>query len=182
MRWMIRWGMTAWLAFGSPAFASSMVAVDVQEQALDSTAVLLARVGSSDPVLTPDRGYLDTQLQVVQTLAGKAPDQLVVRQVGGVHNGRTLHVAGDGRLPAGGLVVVFVRKVGGRWYLTAMAQSVWHLETPEEQATVHRDIEGLGLLERASDGTVTPATVSVPEFETYGELVRAVRGLRMGQP
>lgn len=170
------------LAMGPAAHATSMVQVDVVEQALDSTAVVFAEVVSADPSVTPQRSYVDTQVRVLSLLTGEAPSVLNIRQVGGTHGGRTVFVPGDGRLIPGERVVAFIRRVDGRWYLTAMAQSVWHVEGTGRDAQVHRDFDGVAFYERGPDGSVQTPSQSLPEYATYGELVDAVRDLTMGQP
>lgn len=174
--------VTTALMLGSLAHGASMVAVDVEEQALDSTAVVLAEVASNDAITTPTRAYLDTRLKVKAVLAGEAPSELNIRQVGGVHGGRKVAVPGDAELPVGGRVVAFIRKVDGRWYLTALSQSVWHVHGQGRTAQVYRDIRQVTLYERGPEGELQAPTQSLPDYTTYGELVDAVRDLPMGQP
>ncbi|MCB9669522.1 MAG: hypothetical protein H6736_09810 [Alphaproteobacteria bacterium] len=182
MRWLRAVVLCLGLTLAHTASATSMVAVGLEELAADSTAVVYARVGTADPVLTPSRAYTDTRLHVETVLAGQAPALLNVRQVGGVHGDHTIVVPGDGRLTPGDHVVAFLRKVDGRWYLTAMAQSVWHVEGTGRLARVHRELEGIALFERSTDGTVQEATESLPEPGTFEDLAEAVRHLQMGQP
>lgn len=162
-----------------PAHATTVVLVDVQEQGLLSTAVVHARVVAADPVRTPEAAYVDTQLQVLETLSGSAPPLLVVRQIGGTHEGVTVRVPGDARLEPGTEVVAFVREVEGRWYLTAMSQSVWAIQGRGPEAVVLRELDDVSVLERALDGSLQEPTQSLPKYTRLSELKAAVSRLAM---
>jgi len=70
-----------------------------------------------------------TELAVTQLLKGKAGSTLVVEQFGGTFKGKTQVVMGDAKLSPGEDAVVFLRgDGGGTAYLTALGQSVYHVE------------------------------------------------------
>jgi hypothetical protein len=168
------------MASSPAAHATTVVALDVEEQALLSDAIVHARVLGADPVRTPTAAYIDTRLQITEVLAGTAPAEITIRQMGGVHDGVRVHVPGDATLVPGGQVVAFVREVEGRWYLTAMGQSVWTVTDPAaSDAPVERDLKGVAVLERALDGSLREPTQSLPVYTTLSELRTAVSGLQV---
>ncbi len=161
--------------FAAPARATSVVLLDPVEQAAESTAIVDAVVG--DAVQVDDLGhtFTDTDLVVREVLAGAAPARFRLRQMKGVRpDGARFFVIGDAELAPGERIVAFVREVEGRWYLTALAQSVWHVR---EDGTVWRDLDGLSLFARTERGVV-PADESPSDPETVDELRAALSGLR----
>lgn len=161
----------------SVAHATSMVRMDLEEQAEESTAFVDARVGDSHQVDGDRFVYTDTELVISDVLSGTAPRTLVVRQVGGTVDGRTTRVPGDARLTEDERILAFVRKVDGRWYFTLLGQSVWHV-APDGTLTPGTDPSHL--LERGPTGAVRPATESAPWFASADDLSKAARHLHMG--
>lgn len=162
------------------ASATSMIALDMEEQAVDSTALVEAIVGEQTPIITDTQWYTDSKLTITKVVGGDAPKSVSIRQVGGTHNDRVAYIPGDARLVPGQRIVAFIRKVGDQWYFTALGQSVWHLDGEGPDAKVHRDIDHLGLYQRSSTGHVIPVDQSLPEYETHAELLRASTGLTFG--
>lgn len=157
-----------------PAHATSVIHLTSVEQAALSHAIVEATVGTKDTmVFTDGRIYTDTTLHITNVINGEAPEVLNVRQSGGEHDGLIEQVAGDGRLDTGSRVVAMIRKVEGVWYLTAMAQSVWHVEGHGSTASVTRDVLGLGLYQDTSAGT-KPLDETPLEFAFLGELRTAL--------
>lgn len=167
------------LLLSAPAAATTVVAQGVEDLALDSTAVIEARVGPAETFRGGDQFHTDTALEVLAVHAGHAPDRLVVRQAGGEIGGMKARIPGDAALATGERIVAFVRQVDGRWYFTSLGQSVWHVGEGAKEP-VRRDIDGLNLYQRMPDGSVRPAIESLPEYGTKAELLQAVRGLPMG--
>lgn len=165
---------------GAPAHATTVVALDVSEQASESDAFVIAVVGESKVEVTTDRWYTDTRLDVEKVLGGQAPRSITVRQLGGEHDGKMLYLPGDARLEAGQRIAGFVRKVDGRWYFTALGQSVWHIQGEGPGAQVRRDVEGMNFYQRDRNGAVVPAVQSLPEYATFSELQTATTGLVFG--
>ena len=160
----------------SVAHATSMVVLDVEEQADESHAFVEAIVGPSTVVVTERMVYTDTTLEVTRVVGGEAPKTLVLRQAGGVLPERTVYVPGDARLDEGEHIAAFVRTRNDRWYLTALGQSVWHIDGDR----VVRDLDDAHLLERDASGRVVPATGSPQVFDTLEDLAHVVAPLSFG--
>ncbi|MEZ4322572.1 MAG: hypothetical protein R3F61_34210 [Myxococcota bacterium] len=167
-----------WLACApSLARATTMVVMDPSQQAEESDALIDAVVGASVVVQTERMVYTDTELWVRDVLGGSAPERLVVRQAGGELEGRTVFIDGDAKLLEGERVAAFVREREGRWYLTALGQSVWHVDARER---LEQDLLSEHLMERDRTGRVVPATSSPVAFDTLADLAEAAQGLRFG--
>lgn len=165
---------------GPPAHATTVLAVDVQDQALESDALIEAVVGTSHTFAGDRMVTTDTELSVVRVIGGEAPTKLTIRQAGGTLDGRTTFLPGDARLEPGQRIAAFVRKIDGQWYFTALAQSVWHVEGEGPKAAVHRDVDGSHFMERNGDGAIVPAIQSPLEYATLNELLEASKGLTFG--
>lgn len=162
------------------AHATSMIAVTVEEMAEESDALVQAVVGRRTVLPTARGLYTDSVLTVERVLGGTAPDTIRVRQIGGTLGDQAERIAGDARLVPGQRIVAFVRQVDGRWYFTALGQSVWHVTGEGPDASVHRDVQASELLKRDVAGRVVLADESLPEYATLGELLHACRELRFG--
>lgn len=169
---------------GAPALATTVVMLPPTEQAADSTAIVDAVVGSSTQSVDEARGriYTDTVLHVSSRLAGSAPSTVSIRQLKGTRpDGGIVGVVGDANLVEGERVVAFVRHhADGRWYLTALGQSVWHVAPKGEDPTVRRDMDAHHMLMRDIDGTLKPADQSFETFGTLSELVYGLENLACG--
>ncbi len=75
-----------------------------------------------------------TELTITQPLKGGAADKggskmIVLEQMGGTYNGKTQRLLGDAKLSPGEDAVVFLRAGDkGRWHLTALALSAYHVD------------------------------------------------------
>ena len=145
------------------AVATTALYVTDAEQAELSTAVVIARVGPSE-VLPHDQYetvMTRTTLRIEDVLYGAAPEQVLLHQVGGTLDGRTVYVPGDAKFERGERCVLFLRQVEGRWYLTAMEQSKYLLsDHPKFGALMTRKI-GEGIRTRDARGTLVPYSPSV---------------------
>lgn len=159
------------------AHATSMVQMDVAEQAQESTAMVDATVGRSTQVDGERFVYQDTQLTLSDVLVGDAPRQLTVRQVAGTIDGRTIRVPGDAELEEGERIVAFVRKVGDRWYFTVLGQSVWYADASGRLTPA---IDSAHLFERGRDGSIGPSTQSPQWYAHIDDLEHAVKRLPVG--
>ena len=163
--------------FLSVAHATSMVVMDVQQQAEESHALVLAIVGRSTVVETERWVYTDTVLQIADVLGGEVPRSIVLRQIGGRIGERVVHVAGDAPLVEGERVAAFVPQRDGRWYLTCMGQSVWTVDA-EEGLVQAIDVDHL--LERDRHGRIVPASQSPVGFDHLVDLAAEVAAVRFG--
>ena len=117
---------------------------------------------------------IETRLSVEETLKGRAPSTILVRQLRGI--------PGDARFRAGEEVVVFLR-VGtdahqGAFFLLAMAQGKYEVTRTSGGATVvQRDLSELAFVSK--DGTVTPAPADAAlELDELRSRVRSTLGGR----
>lgn len=131
----------------STAFATTMLGADLSTLAEKSDAIVVATVGSSQPIEVPRVLAKETQLRVDHVVRGEAPSRLALRQIGGIHGDQTSRIAGDARLTEGERVVLCLAENNGVWTLTALAQGVWYVEGVGKNAGVRRDVAGLDLLE-----------------------------------
>lgn len=171
---LTRLALAATLLFSVPAFATTVLAVDLATQAEDSTAVVEAVVGGNAPFDSATAWYTDTTLEVQRVLGGQAPKQFTIRQMGGQRGDKVSHVPGDATLQEGERVVAFVREVDGQHYLTALAQSVWHVK---EDGSIGRELDGLAFYAMGPNGSILPAVETLPSPTTMSEIESAVKGL-----
>lgn len=170
------------LLLAPPASATSVVELDLATHIAESTAVVEATVGV--PRVTVDeetqRPTTHTPLTVTAVLAGSAPAQLEISQHKGRVGDRELLFPGDGALEPGSVVVVFVVQAEGRWWLTALSQSVYTVTGVGDAAAATRQLAGLVFFERDPvKGNVVPAQRAVPTTTTLGilrESIAAAKG------
>jgi len=163
-----------------PAMATSVVALDIVEQAGESTAIVDAIVGHSIEVVDEDtgQGYTDTTLHIHSNVAGTAPEQIRIRQIKGERpDGTRFFVVGDAEVEEGERIVAFIRKYpDGFWYFTALNQSVWHVADRGRDPRVTRSFDGLEMYRRTERG-VLPANESPQNFDTLSQLLSELHGL-----
>jgi hypothetical protein len=137
----------------SPAAATSALYLSDVEQAAESTAVVIARVGLARQTVHPEwnRPLTLTAIEVEEVLVGSAPATLSIEQLGGVLNGKVHYIPGDASLKQGERCLLFLRKVDGGWYLTAMKQSKYELRESKRGTFVRRDLSE-GLFVNTPDG------------------------------
>ena len=132
------------------ASATTVVPMDVGAQQAESDLVVLAAVVDQHAFRAEDGHiYTDTVLYVERTLVGGdvSGQELVVRQWGGNVDGTTHRIPGDGALVLGERVVAFLadrEPESGVIFLTALAQSVYHVFTTETgDVWLRQNLEGL---------------------------------------
>ncbi len=165
------------LLLASPARATSVVELDLATHIAESTAVIEATVGPARVTVDEETGrpMTHTALTVVAVLAGDAPPQLEVSQHKGRVGDRELLFPGDGTLEPGTVVVVFVTHAEGRWWLTALSQSVYTVDGLGDDAVVTRQMDGLVFFQRDPvKGNVVPAHRAAPTRSTLGALRRSI--------
>jgi hypothetical protein len=137
----------AWLTLtAAPASATSALYLSDIEQAAESTAVVIARVGAARQAVHPkwNRPLTLTSIEVEEVLVGAAPASLSIEQLGGVLDGKVHYIPGDAVLKQGERCLLFLRNVEGGWFLTAMKQSRYQLLEGKRGTFVKRDLsEGL---------------------------------------
>ena len=140
------------------AQATSVVLLDLDTHLTESTAVIEAVVGTAESTLDLDtnRPVTDTPLRVTGVLFGSAPSAVTVRQLKGKVGNIELHFPGAGVLKEGSRVVVFLVQAEGRWWLTALAQSVYEVQGEGSAALAVRQLDQLHLFLRDPDLGVLP--------------------------
>ncbi len=141
-------GLTA-----NSASATSALYLSDVEQAAESTAVVIATVGEARQAVHSEwnRPLTMTSIEVEEVLVGAAPATLTIEQLGGVLDGKVHYIPGDAVLKRGERCVLFLRKVDGGWFLTAMKQSRYQLFEGKRGTFVKRDLSE-GLFVNTPDG------------------------------
>lgn len=145
-RWAFSFCAVVSMLSASSAGATSALFLSDIEQAAESTAVVIARVGQARQSVHTEwnRPLTLTSIEVEEVLVGSAPATLSIEQLGGVLNGKVHYIPGDARLKQGERCLLFLRQVDGGWYLTAMKQSKYELRESKRGTFVSRDLsEGL---------------------------------------
>lgn len=165
------------------AWATTALYATLPELSQLSTAVVVGTIGPARVVLDEQihRPRTVTAVQVDEVLVGKAGARLEIDQIGGTIRGRTTRVPGDATLEQGERVVLFVREVEGRTYLTALEQSVFRVVADPQGDRVERDL-GDGIVVRAPSGELLPYDEAAAPVRTLAELRAIVRaaGVRGG--
>ncbi len=154
----------------SSGHATVVRALGVEQQVGLSAVVVEGRVGVAQVSRNPSTGRptTDTPIHIIATLYGEAPvgGVLLVRQTRGILDGKRTVVVGDPQLNTGDRVIVMLRCVDGRYYLTALSQSVFWVRDEVTPARVEQRLDGLvrmtetanGLVPAAGDDRSTPLT------------------------
>jgi hypothetical protein len=126
-----------------PAGATSALYLSEKEQAVQSTAVVVARVFERTPidVEVHRRPMQQTRLLIDEVLYGQAPHEVELVQIGGTRDGISTTLPGDGVLHKGDRAVLFLRQEQGKWYLTALGQSVYYLVERNNQTHLAQDLQ-----------------------------------------
>jgi len=137
----------------TPAAATSALYLTDVEQAVESTAVVVATIGSARVEVHPkwQRPITLTTIHVAEVLLGSAPKKLTIEQFGGTIAGKTLYIAGDARFEQGERCVLFLRQLDGNWFLTAMQQSKYEIHEAARQVFLRRPLSD-GLFVRTDKG------------------------------
>ena len=137
------------------ASATSALYLSEKEQAVQSTAVVVARVFERTPIQVENhrRPMQQTRLLIDEVLYGQAPNEIQLVQIGGTRDGISTTLPGDGVLHKGDRAVLFLRQEQGKWYLTALGQSVYYLVERNNQTHLAQDLQ-LNLYKRDGDGNL----------------------------
>jgi len=165
--------------------ATSVLELTVPQHVADSVAVVEARVVGTRQTVDDATGrpLTHTRVLVLATLAGAAPAAFEISQWKGRVGETEFGFAGDGLLVPGTEVLLFVAQGDGRYWLTALAQSVWELAGRSDDARAVRQLDGLQFFERdPASGALTPARKgAAASVSTLGALRAAVRAAGGGR-
>jgi len=142
----------------APALATSVVLLDLETHLSESTAVVEAVVETKEMLLDErtQRPVTDVAVRVTEVVHGDAPARLTVRQLKGKVGDVELYFAGAGDFVPGARVLLFLTKAEGRWWLTALAQSLFEVSGEGEDALAVRHLDQLHLFFRDPDLGVFP--------------------------
>ena len=166
-------------------YGSVVRALNLDQQIGLSDLVVEGRVGlhqqSIDPV--SGRPMTDTAIHVVEVLHGRkietgASRVLQIRQIRGYIRGELLSVTGDPTLKTGEHVILMLRQVDGRYYLTALSQSVFWIDASTNPPRVEQRLDGLVRVSELGGGRVRAPDPTVP---TLAELRQAIRKAEVGR-
>jgi hypothetical protein len=167
--WMALLSVLCW---PGAAWATTARGLGLREHLHGSDVVVEGRVAQQTIAHADGYTFVDSTIVIARTLHGRARGRIVVRQLG-----PDRVVVGDGRLAVGERVVVFVRRAPhDRFYLTALAQSVYHVRGSGDRAQVVRQLDELSLVRQDPSGRFVPATLDTPA--TIAELRRAIAEAR----
>ncbi len=120
------------LLFAFPAFATTVVALDLPALSRSSDAIVQGRVAKVEAKMSKDGGRITTHVtvDVTDTLKGEPTNTTIeIVQPGGVVGDIGQKVAGTTRFQVGDEVVTFLERRGGkRFMLTGMAQGCFRVE------------------------------------------------------
>lgn len=139
-----RRALCLFLILGAPAFATTLVALDVEGLTKLSDVVLRGRVVSSQARITKDgaRIVTDTELDVVEVMKGSADAHVTVMQPGGVVGEIGQKVDATARFEPGEEVVVFLERRGERFTVAGMLQGHWRVERADGRAVARPQTDG----------------------------------------
>jgi hypothetical protein len=114
------------------AVAATVVPQSLEQLTDRATVVVRATVASQESARAPGPAgiYTFTELRVVETLKGSAPEVVRVRQAGGTVGRETVQLSGDASLAPGEDVLVFLscRPEQTTCAVVALAQGKFHLQ------------------------------------------------------
>ncbi len=151
------------------AHALLMGAIELEQLAVDSDAIVQGVVGSSTSFRASDGKQLRTltQIEVRGTLKGEVPTHIEVITPGGAVDGIGQKVSGLTSFVEGEELVLFLkanRRLPGRFALNAMDLGKFAVERrPTGERFVKQERAGISFL--AQDGSIAPA----PRFEPMPE-------------
>ena len=161
------------------ARASVVEALDLDTLVQDSDAVVLARVMKHWSHLD-ERGRIvtDFQMQVEQSEKGNSVpgSAVVVRKLGGIVDGRGMHISGEPGFTDGELVLLFGTQ-GKKTYLrpVGMGQGTIRVYEQGGQRWARSDAQGITLTKRGDTTTKSRAAVAEPrKLDSLLEEVRSI--------
>ncbi len=149
-----------------------------------SDLVVEGRVGIGHQSNDSPRGrpQTDTTIQIVEVLHGEpildGGGVLQIRQIRGLVDGKLVSVVGDPVLKLGDHVILMLRHVAGRYYLTALAQSVFWIHSSVTPPRIEQRLGGLMRVTELGGGSVRAADAPVP---TLAQLRKTIRSAEAGR-
>ena len=170
------------LLLASPAGASILQALDLDELVEQSDQILMGRVAFSESFRHPN-GNLGTWHRIVieRDIRGNAPGEteVIVETLGGSIGDLTMRVEGEPSFTVGERVVVFVRDGGpySAFRPVGMGQGVMRVRTEQGVETVSQTREGMMLVRRSARGLLEKSRGALPDRERLDTFLSRVRNL-----
>lgn len=167
------------LAAASTAEATTMYYLDVEQLVELSDVVVTGRVVAARTFIGDhDRISTAWSIEIEQVHEGQNVAGVIeIEQWGGELNGEVLYIPGDARFVRGERVMVFLREVDGRYFLSAMGQSkftVGELPTPTIRLDLEPGVLAPAETERAPLGVVATPVAELaspaPDVTTWRDL------------
>jgi len=186
-RWMYGCGLLLVLALGAvsaTAVASVVKALSLEELTRKADVIVVG-VGAEAQSRRNDDGRLivtDVSVDVQQVLKGgaKAGDDVIVTLLGGSVDGLGLRVPGEASIPLGKPALLFLYrsgKAGRDLRVVGMAQGVMAMQGEPGTMTILPGGSGSELVERGSDGKLSPAPGALLRPEPAANVLERVRKL-----
>lgn len=156
--------LTAVLAAGALAHASTLIALDLPALVRDSDYVVVANAEHEASRYQDKLIVTDTTLRVITSLKGSAKpgSTLVATHLGGSVDRVGLRVPGAAQFKLGSSAIVFLRRAGEDLNVTGMSQGVLPISGSGSSAEVLPGGTGATLMQRQADGTLTEKTDAAP--------------------
>lgn len=165
----------------SPAFATTVLKVDVPNMTQTSEWVVRARVGSVTPadLRSEGRGFFtDVELLISDVYKGaNVPSRYVMRMVGGEgQDGLRLWIPGMPSFKQGEEVVLFLERTSLGHIPCGLGQGVWRIHNDKSGRTwVRQSVGGMHLMERGPQGHLQGAHFPlITPMKSLGDLAYEV--------
>jgi hypothetical protein len=174
--------LLAALLVASPADASIVQGLDLEELVSHADRIVLGQVLFSESFVQPD-GKIGTwhRIAVERELRGQAPDEreVIVETLGGQLGNLGMRVEGEPSFSVGERVLVFMRD-GGPYTAfrpVGMGQGVMRVRTEQGVETVTQSREGLMLMRRNAQGRLEKSLGALPGKERLDALLTKLRNI-----
>lgn len=149
--------VAALLLAASVARATTMLPMSLEDLVDRSDVIAHVRVGAVHVEQRSESPFRVTDLTVLESYQGaQSGDVLRIWQRGDGN----IFVIGDPMLEPGEEGLVFLRRVDGRYYLTALAQSFWWIREQSGALIAERDIRQVTLVPLGEPRSLPPNRVS----------------------
>lgn len=174
--------LLAVLSLTSPAGASIVQGLELEELVANADRIVLGRVLFSESFPRPD-GQIGTwhRIEVTREIRGRAPDEreVIVETLGGQLGEVAMRVEGEPSFTVGERVLVFIRDGGPYTAFRAvgMGQGVMRVRMEEGVETVTQNRAGLMLVRRNAKGRLERSPGALPEKERLDALLARLRDI-----
>lgn len=181
---LARWAALAVIALPFAAFGTVVIGQTFEQMTRDAPLIVIGVVGEQSARWDEDRRGISTwtELKVKETLKGKAPAKLVVRQPGGVVGNIGAHVAGAARFEPGEEVLLFLEPPGddaSKLIVRGLSAGKVRLFTDalgRRRAT--RDLRGVAFWTPPAEGAGEPVVRELGGIEELGDADAFVQRIR----